>query len=239
MVYLLDEDPELFRDLSTAESVRARAEAIAPVCTLAPGIQGLLINEPESHGHLGLLVIDGLIAQRFSFDHIGTIELVGPGRLIRPWRGPDRVERTVISWEVLAPARIAILDREFAIRVAPWPELVAALIDRGRDRIYSQLVLSAARRAKRVDERVLIALWHFASLWGRVGTEGTIVRLPNITAEILAQIVGARRQSVSTALARLLRDGVVQRRSDGSWLVCYQLPQLEGSNRQPPTSRPL
>jgi CRP/FNR family cyclic AMP-dependent transcriptional regulator len=240
MVHVLDEDPELGRDLSATAVVAASAAAIAPLRRLARGIQPLLIDERATHGHFGLLLLDGLIARRVTFDHIGSTELVGPGDFIHPWRMPENVEREAVRWDVLTPTRLAVLDRAFAIRVAPWPELTAALMDRRVDQAYSQLVLSALRQAKRVDERLLLALWHFALRWGRVGPEGRIVHLPNVTAEILAQIVGARRQSVSTSLAKLRRDGTVQRRPDGSWLIPNEPPQLE--HRQPrttPTDEPF
>jgi hypothetical protein len=36
---------------------------------------------------------------------------------------------------------------------------------------------------------------------------------------VLGQLVGARRPTVSTALAQLARDGRVRRRQDGTWLL--------------------
>jgi hypothetical protein len=36
---------------------------------------------------------------------------------------------------------------------------------------------------------------------------------------LIAQIVGARRPTVSTALAQLVREGTLQRPADGTWLL--------------------
>jgi CRP/FNR family cyclic AMP-dependent transcriptional regulator len=49
----------------------------------------------------------------------------------------------------------------------------------------------------RVRIRVHMLFWHLASRWGYVGPEGTILPLP-LTHDVLAQLVAARRPTVST-----------------------------------------
>jgi CRP/FNR family transcriptional regulator, cyclic AMP receptor protein len=127
---------------------------------------------------------------------------------------------------VLAAARLAALDADFANRVRAWPELAAGLLDRAAQRHDAQLLQAALHQAKHVEDRVLLALWHFAGRWGHVGPEGRIVHLPNITGEILARFVGARRQSVSTALGQLADRGQLKRRGDGAIVLPHQPPQL-------------
>lgn len=225
-VNVLDEDPGLGRQLDPARHADARSAAVAPLLTLRPGIQPLLFSEASTHGHLGLLVIDGLLARHISFGQIGSTEFIGPGDTIRPWSTPEETEPAVVRWQVLTSTRIALLDREFAVRVGKFPEITSALLDRAGNRINSQLLQSAVRQARRVEDRVLLAMWHFASRWGQVGPDGRIVRLPNLTAQVLANIVGARRQSVSTALSTLQRNGSLKRRPDRSWVIPREPPQL-------------
>jgi CRP/FNR family transcriptional regulator, cyclic AMP receptor protein len=226
MVRVLDEDVELARHLSPQARELASTAAIAPLLKLPRGRTTFLIDEPATHGHFGLLVLDGLIARHLSFGQIGSTEFVAHGDLLRPWiKLGDGTEVAQVRWEALTPARLAVLDREFAIRVRPWPELTASLLDRGSQRVNSQLLQAALRQAKRVEDRVLLALWHFAGSWGQVGAEGRIVSLP-VTGEVLASIVGARRQSVSTALSALTQRGAIRRRDDGSWVIPDRPPQL-------------
>jgi hypothetical protein len=227
VVRILDEDPDLGRHLSPSARDEAFIAATAPLLTLWPGAWPFLIDEPAIHGHLGLLILDGLIARHVSFGQIGSTEFVGPGDLLRPWVRPDGVEATQVRWEVLTSARIAVLDRPFADRIREWPELTAALLDRGIERIYSQLLQAALRQARLVEDRVLLALWHFAARWGQVGSEGRIVNIPNMTGEVLARIVGARRQSVSTALGALQARGAIRRRPEGAWQIPNRPAQLE------------
>lgn len=227
MVHLLEEVPDLGRHLPAAARYQATAEAVAPVLSLAAGARSVVKDEPPPGGHLGLLVLDGLIALHVTFGQIGATEFLGPCDVLRPWAMSETVETADARWETLTPARLAVLDRDFATRVRPWPELAAALLDRYTERIASQLLYAALRQTKRVEDRVLVALWHFASRWGQVTAEGRVVRLPHITGEVLAKIVGARRQSVSTALGRLVSRGAIQRRPDGSWLIREMPPQLK------------
>lgn len=229
MVSVLTEDPGLARHLSARALAQASAEALAPLVRLQVGRQRFLVDEPLTHGHLGLLVLEGLIARHVAFGQIGATELLGPGDILRPWvNHRDHAEAVNGRWEVLARTRLAALDRDFANRVRPWPEIAAALLDRAIDRTDSQLLQSALRQTRRVDDRLLLALWHFAGRWGEVQDEHRTVSLPRITGEMLARIVGARRQSVSTALGALTDRGALTRRPDGTLIVHARPPQLDG-----------
>jgi hypothetical protein len=39
------------------------------------------------------------------------------------------IEVANACWETLTPSRLAVFDHEFATRLRPWPELVAALFE--------------------------------------------------------------------------------------------------------------
>ncbi|MEO8967321.1 MAG: helix-turn-helix domain-containing protein [Solirubrobacteraceae bacterium] len=232
MVHVLEQDPALGRHLPPGARYQANSAAVAPVLSLARGVRSFVSDEPPPRGHLGLLILDGLIALHVTFGQIGATEFLGPCDVLRPWAMSETVDVAEACWETLTPVRLAVLDREFATRVRPWPEMAAALFDRYTERLASQLLYFALRQAKRVDDRVLVTLWHFAVRWGQVSAEGRIVPLPNITGESLGNIVGARRQSVSTALGALVNRGAIQRRSDGSWLIRTKPPQLQQLNHE-------
>ena len=69
-----------------------------------------------------------------------------------------------------------------------------------------------------VDDRLLLTLWHLAERWGRVTPTGIVVPLP-LGHQRLADLVGAHRPSVTTALGELARAGSISRRDDGNWLL--------------------
>ena len=74
----------------------------------------------------------------------------------------------------------------------------------------------------RVDVRLHMLLWHLAARWGRVRSDGTVLRL-RLTHAVLADLVAARRPTVTTALSDLSRRGLV--RSDGeTWVLPGEAP---------------
>lgn len=226
MVRVLERQPSLGRRLPAGARHPASSAALAPTVSLAPGVSSLVSDQPAPRGHLGLLVLDGLIMLHARFGQIDATEFLGPGDLLRPWAISETMDLAEASWETLTPTRLAILDRDFATRIRPWPELTAALFDRYTARLASQLLCSAIRQSRRVEDRVLIALWHFSVRWGKATDDGRVVRLPHITGEHLASIVGARRQSVSTAVGALVSRGAIRRRPDGSWVIRERPDQL-------------
>jgi CRP/FNR family transcriptional regulator, cyclic AMP receptor protein len=62
----------------------------------------------------------------------------------------------------------------------------------------------------RIDHRLLLLLWHLADRWGRVTAAGTRIPL-RLTHALLADLVAARRTSVTTALAQLEDEGHLYR----------------------------
>ncbi len=113
---------------------------------------------------------------------------------------------------------MAIVDQALAVRMAQWPEIFAALMDRAARRAERLVVTQAIAHLTRVDDRLLALLWLLAERWGRVVPGGVLVslRLPHRT---LAGMVGARRPSVTTALGQLMARGAIERRADGAWIL--------------------
>jgi hypothetical protein len=170
--------------------------------------------------HLGLLVIDGLLGRELLADDVASLELVGPGDVVRPWTesGEAFLLRAVVRWNALADTRLAILDARVAERLGGYPQVYAALMERCVLRSSRLAVTQAISQLNRVDRRVLVLLWHLAERWGKVTPDG--IHLPlALSHRMIAQLVGARRPTVSTALAELGRTGEVRRTTDGTWLL--------------------
>ena len=60
-------------------------------------------------------------------------------------------------------------------------------------------------------------LWHLAGRWGRVRTDGVMLSL-RLTHDVLADLVAARRPTVTSALSLLGDQGLVDP-FDGGWLL--------------------
>ena len=229
MVRVLEVDPDLGEGLEPAEFHEAVHRAVAEQRGLAVGTWQ---PRPEDYGvdgsptgHLGLLLVDGLLMRDVGFSRGVCGELLGPGDLLRPW-DEDRHDASSplsVSWRVLRPTRLAVLDRRFASVACHWPALVESTISRTVRRSQRLAFYMVLSNLKRIDARLHMLLWHLADRWGRVGVDGVTLKLP-LTHEMLARLVAAKRPSVTTALGQLTHRGVVSRRADGTWVLHGDAP---------------
>jgi CRP/FNR family cyclic AMP-dependent transcriptional regulator len=217
-VHVLEVDPELGADIEPKQLPLAAGRAVAPLLVFSDrGPWEVHEDSIDGSGHLGLLIVEGILARHARVGDRGGIELLGPGDVLRPWVRSE-FALADINWSVIEPLRIASLDRGFAERVAPWPQIAGALSDRLLLRARMLGFHLAVSHLVTVEERLLMILWHFAERWGRVTPAGVVVRLP-LTHDLLAGVVGARRPPVTTALSALAHKGLVCRGEDGTWIL--------------------
>src|SRR5881396_2638718 len=84
MVRVVDAFPELVGDLDAERAKLARRHALATLETLTPGIWQPDIEVQREPGHLGLLVIDGLLSRDVTLGNTVATEIVGRGDVLRP-----------------------------------------------------------------------------------------------------------------------------------------------------------
>ena len=239
-VRLLEEDPDLAGLLSGPRRADAERDLVVRVHRLGVGVWDVSRLEGASADHVGLLLLEGVVAREVIVaDHVSA-ELLGPGDLLRPWQPASKAGLLPVDvlWSVLSPSAFAVLDRRFAGELARWPEVTAALFDRLSERSLRLATTQAISQLTRVDRRLKALLWHLAERWGRVSGDGVIVPLA-LTHRILGQLVGARRPTVSTALGELADRGELIRRLDGSWVLRGSPPDASALlRRQAMAGRP-
>jgi CRP-like cAMP-binding protein len=217
---LLDLDPELGGLLDAARFAHARATLQVHVHAHPSGPWKPHAVTPAKH--LGLLIVDGVIAADTVLDDVVSTELLGAGDILRPWP-LDTSERLLpdeARWTVLADCRVAVLDH----RIGRFPEIYPPLLERMDRRARRLATARAITELKCVDRRLIAMLWHLAERWGRVTADGILIPL-NISHRLLGQLVGARRPTVSTALGKLARAGAAQRLPDGAWMLHGESPR--------------
>jgi CRP/FNR family cyclic AMP-dependent transcriptional regulator len=227
-VRLLMADPELAEGLTPAAAEAATQALVVPIVDLGPGEERVLEADPDPRGGLlGLLVLRGMLVREVELPGTAHAELVGEGDLVLPGGGgsggADGNGVCVVSWRVVEPARVAILDRQFVSRVQEWPQVLARLTGRALRRSHELAWQSAIRNQTRVDHRVHRLLWHYADRWGRVTRDGVALDLP-LTHESMGKLVGAHRPSVTSAIGMLERRGLLHRPSPGTWLLTRSAP---------------
>jgi CRP-like cAMP-binding protein len=220
VVAVLESDPDLAEDLDGEQLRIARRHVVAELISYPAGRWLVGPDDIDGVANLGLLLVDGLLARQVTVGDYTCAELLGPGDVIQPWFriGPDDSIASEVDWEVVEPAEVAVLDRGFIKRIAPWPEISAAIARRLMQRSHWLAFHLAVCGLRRVDDRLLIVLWHFADRWGTVTPEGTRINV-RLTHDVLAAVVGARRPSVTTALRRLIEQGRIRPRPRSRWLL--------------------
>ena len=172
---------------------------------------------------LGLLIIDGLLVRRVGLGEQRRSELLGVGDLVRPWEReePFGSLELQLDWDVLASARLVVLDADLVHAAAAAPDVLAALAVRAvrrSQRLAVQLALSDVRN---IDQRLLTFFRHLGDRWGRMTPSG--MHLPvRMTHDLIAELVGAKRPTITTALGELERSGALGRLPDRTWLVRRQ-----------------
>ncbi|WP_028065509.1 helix-turn-helix domain-containing protein [Solirubrobacter soli] len=228
---LLEVDPDLGQLLSEERRRRAGAELEVAVATIAPGdwTPDALLS-PRRASNVGLLVLDGAVVRGTILLDCPSAELLGPGDIIRTWRADPAPQplRPAIEWRALERTTVAVLDGATALTLRVFPEIMAVVLDRIDARAERLAVTQAISQITGVETRIEALLWHLSHRWGRVTRDGVIVALA-LSHRLLGALVGARRPTVSTAVARLAEDGRVERRSDGLWLLTGSGPRADGA----------
>jgi hypothetical protein len=156
---------------STRTSVeRARRDALARVQRLSPGDWDADVARGGRRPPPGFLIVDGLLSREVDVLGRSCVELLGPGDVMRPWSWDDEGShvQAEVGWQVLEPTRLAVLDHGLVVRIVPWPQLGVELFNRGTRRAHHLAVALAIAHHQRVDDRLLLTLWHLAERWGRV-----------------------------------------------------------------------
>jgi CRP-like cAMP-binding protein len=228
---ILELDPELGEGLAPQRFALALERSQAACLDLPRGpLQEVVWPEPVRRGP-GLLMLDGLLLRRIELSGRWGAELLAAGDLLRPWDREDSLASVPhqTGWRVLERSRIAVLDIDFARRIAAFPEIYAELVSRALRRQRQLAVNIAIVHQPRVEVRVHMILWQLADRWGTVRQDGVLLPL-RLTHTLLAELVAARRPTVSAAITTLERGGEISRPPEG-WLLHGRPPGERSTSR--------
>jgi CRP/FNR family transcriptional regulator, cyclic AMP receptor protein len=229
LISVLDLDAELAELVPEERRMQARRAAAASLMRLPVGTWEAGRDAERARGGYGLLVMDGILIRQVGLNRRFGAELLSSGDLLRPWQhdgeGGGGTLPFELSWRVVVPTRLAVLDPRWAARVAPWPQLGAELAGRALERSLRLATAMVIAQHPKLDVRLLLLFWDLADRYGRVHPDGVHLDLP-LTHEVLSHLAGARRPSVSGALSRLAAAGRM-RREGRSWLLLGEPPSME------------
>ncbi len=220
-VQLLECEPQLGDGLSEEDLAVASHALPVPTAVLKKGSWNPR-SEPSEAGCLGYLIAKGLLVRRVEIAQGSSVELLGNGDLLRPWQ-EDASSFCAASWEVLEQSTMLALGPGFTRGLAQWPTIAANLAMLGLRRSRALAADAAIASIIGIEERLLIMLWHLAERWGEPSTEGIhlSIRIPH---RLLAEMMGARRPSITSALTKLQEAGRLDSGPDGGWILLGDPP---------------
>lgn len=170
---------------------------------------------------LGLLLLSGFLIRRVELTGRHSIELLGPGDLLRPFEPEEGGHEMVPwdeSWRALEPVRLAVLDERFRCWIAEQPHLLDRLFGRVLRRSRTLSLRLALVQLPRASSRLYLLLWHLADRFGRVQRAGVLLPIP-LSHAMLAELVSLQRPPVSRAMKELERHGLLSPASSGGWYL--------------------
>jgi DNA-binding transcriptional ArsR family regulator len=220
VVRLLEADPDFARAIPDGDRELANRALTLRVQTAGPG--DLVSCNPREA--VALLLVEGAIWRDVLVGPSGAPQLLGPGAVLLCDPPANELLPVETAATALQPSRLALLDRRFLMATTKWTSLTSILHSRLAQQERDLGALAAIGQLPRVDERLVALFWHLAERWGRVGQDG--VHLPlKLTHATLGRFVGARRPTVSLALATMRDAGIATRRPDGTWTLLGRAPE--------------
>jgi CRP-like cAMP-binding protein len=217
---LLSLDPDLGRYLTPE-----RRAAVEPLLwTVVVDVPSGEWNVAPRRSGIGVLLTGGLLAREVRVRNTTSAELLGAGDLIRAPADSPAILAAPVRSTVLQPVTAALLDVNVARVFARFPELMMAALDRVNAHAQRLAVTQAISHLTGVDRRLEALFWHLADRWGKVTPAGVVVPV-RLSHRLLGSLVGARRPTVSTALAQLAEDGRVRPYGLQGWLLGGTVPR--------------
>ncbi len=221
---MLEADPDLAAGIDTRELQAPSQRSLASCLRFERGSWAPPVEFRSAAPTL--LLLDGLLAHRVTVNRRHTVELLGPGDVLSPgeWADGFRALPMQSNWRAHEAGALAVLDRRWHERLARWPEIHLALLDRTLERSRSAVLRLALARTPNLAERLRLLLWHLAGRWGRVEPGGVVLPL-RLSQETLAELACAQRESVSRALGELVRFDLLAGRPGGQgWILRGSAP---------------
>lgn len=218
-VWLLRVDPDLGCSLPPSKLAAAKRAAHARVTVLTPGPWRPASRGSEGAGEwFGAFVLSGLLTCQIRLRGRHSLELLGPGDLLRPPQASAGGELVAAEarWRVAEFTQLALLDAAFLERTAHFPELVAELVGRAAQRTGSLALRLAIAQIPQISDRLLVLFWHLADRFGTVHRTGVALPL-RLSNPMLGDLVCAQPRSVARGLRELAERGIVTRNPAGTW----------------------
>jgi CRP-like cAMP-binding protein len=210
-VRLLDVEPDLAAGLNGAELEAVRSSLVVPLFAVRQNTAPPHLLPTDA---IATIVVDGLlVCERETYGRPAA-QVFGPGDMV----DPEQLRDGAAAWRALTDAEIVVLGERYVQTGRRCPQLLRTLAARllqGCDELQLRAAIVAMPR---VEDRLLAMLASFATRWGHITPQGLTLDLP-VTHLLLGRLVGARRPTISLALATLREQHLLAREDGGPWIL--------------------
>jgi hypothetical protein len=227
-IRLLDAEPDLGINLDDAQRAEVERFAVAPTVRVGEGTWSVdrLGEVPGVRGGVrGFLVVQGLVAMRLQLKDRICSRPVFNGELVLLDGPPSESVPLRWEWSALEDSRLAVIDAGLWNLGHRCPTLGAALLERAGQQARRAQLNQAISQMPRIEERLLTFLWSVADRRGVVRSDGVWVEL-GLSQRAIAEIIGARRPTVSLGLKALSEAGLAHAAEGGYLLNRESLDEL-------------
>lgn len=209
---MLEADPGLVAGLDGQRQAAAR-DLQLPLLRLEPGCWA----PADGDDGIGYMVRSGMLLRRVRIEGGRSAELLGPGDCLFP-RREEPISFSLPEWHVVDRAGLVVLDMRPGSPLSRWPAVGTEIAGRAIDRTRALALQTAIMSIVGTEERLNALLWALAERWGRLVPGGAELEI-NVPQSVLAEMVGARRPTVSQALGGLSARGLLSSSAPGQWLL--------------------
>lgn len=217
-VMLLEAEPSLAHGIERQQLEEAREILTADVLDIKAGPWEEAGETPPHPLFLGYMILEGAVTREIIISGRPSLELLGPGDLIRPWVVPEPLKAMDVTaeWSLVSEGKFAVVNEDFHLQAREFPSVLTELMDRVVSRARWLGFQVALCQVPRIDLRLLLLFRYLAERWGDDVPRGTKIPI-RLSHRNLAAMIGARRPKVSSELAGLAEQDLVSQDSDGTW----------------------
>jgi CRP/FNR family cyclic AMP-dependent transcriptional regulator len=209
--------PEIMKLIPAGERQLAEQVLHVPRLQVDGELADMLTATPTA---FDFIVADGVVLKQTRYAGRNSLELLGPGDVLAPPLTPSRQleSRATSSYQAHGQASLAVVESRFRAAARRWPQLSDVLHDRLARQTHRASMHLAILHIARADDRVLALFCDLAERFGQVTSDGIMIDV-ELTHDLIGQLIGSRRPTVTVALDELSTTGALIRTSDERWML--------------------
>lgn len=207
--------PEIITFIPSADRQLARQALMVPRLNARGELGDVLARMPSA---FDFIIVEGVVLKQTRYAGRDSLEVLSPGNVLAPPLTANRQieSRATSTYRAHGEASLAVIDERFRAAARRWPELSDLLLDRLARQTHRASMHLAMLHIPRAEDRLIALFSDLGERLGHVTSAGIVIDI-DLTHDVIGQLIGSRRPTVTLALERLSATGRLTRLSDGRW----------------------